>query len=312
MGAMFMTGFFMLSGFAISYVYSDESLITIDNLKKFYLRRAINIFPVYWLYISYRTFVFEDALVNKIMTLPIEALGLQSIWHGLSLYGHNDGTWFISCILFCYALFPFAKEILWQISFRSKIIVFIVFSIISVYTPFLCKVTRFDFIYSIYSDCIFRFLEFSLGCILFSVMTDNRFKKCDLLNTWYAFLIELGILIAGVSIGVMLGIGTEDYILYSVIGIPLFTSMLFTLSGVEVNNSIVRHIIIYFRNISYEFYLMQYFAFLLAPKILDALNIYSNMNRIIVSILLCIFISTAVYYLFEKPVTKKLRKMFRC
>ncbi len=49
MGSVFMTGFFMLSGFSIGYVMQDEDLNNIGALKKFYIKRLIGIMPLYLL-----------------------------------------------------------------------------------------------------------------------------------------------------------------------------------------------------------------------------------------------------------------------
>ena len=79
MGAIFMTSFFILSGFSIFYTYSEiESFNSIKLIVSFYRKRAINIIPLYWfIAISYP---FWDVAINhgdiftNIILLPIELL----------------------------------------------------------------------------------------------------------------------------------------------------------------------------------------------------------------------------------------------
>ena len=312
MGAMFMTGFFMLSGFVVSYSYQNDSLIKKNSLKYFYIKRMVSIYPLYWLYGSYRTIIQGDTLITNIMMFPIEALGLQSVWHGLFNYGHNNGTWFISCLLFCYVLFPFINEVLSQICIREKITIFLFCFLVSIYTPFLCKITGFDFIYSNYHDCVFRCIEFFLGCILFSMINSiNKLHFVNSIKNWFAFIIELIILIIVVSMGVNFKIGIYDYNLYSVVGIPMFCIMFITLYEIEITAPLIKKLIKYLSDISYAFYLMQYFAWSYTPRILNYFSIDNNINRIILSFALCIGISTMVHYFFEKPVSKKCINIFK-
>ena len=47
MGAVFMTGFFLLSGFVIFKTYSKREITKISEIKNFYLKRLITLIPVY-------------------------------------------------------------------------------------------------------------------------------------------------------------------------------------------------------------------------------------------------------------------------
>ena len=48
MGAMFMTAFFMLSGFSLYINYSKENLCDLKQAKVFFIKRAIGILPMYY------------------------------------------------------------------------------------------------------------------------------------------------------------------------------------------------------------------------------------------------------------------------
>ncbi len=49
MGAIFMTAFFVLSGYVIYYTYQKKDLGKLANIKLFYKKRYITILPIYYL-----------------------------------------------------------------------------------------------------------------------------------------------------------------------------------------------------------------------------------------------------------------------
>ena len=48
MGAIYMTAFFLLSGFSLFLVWNKKDLNNIDTIKGFYLKRGIGILPLYY------------------------------------------------------------------------------------------------------------------------------------------------------------------------------------------------------------------------------------------------------------------------
>ena len=49
MGAVFMTAFFMLSGFSLYISNRQNNLMQLDEMKQFYLKRFMGVMPVYTL-----------------------------------------------------------------------------------------------------------------------------------------------------------------------------------------------------------------------------------------------------------------------
>lgn len=47
-GAVFMTGFFMLSGFLLFFKYNKKDLLEKENMKAYYLKRIQVIYPAYF------------------------------------------------------------------------------------------------------------------------------------------------------------------------------------------------------------------------------------------------------------------------
>ena len=161
-GAFFMTAFFMLSGYWLFVNHSSKNILDIKNLKQFFIKRCIGIVPVY--YISALLFILNSfvlyklgeidtfSLTNELILAPIEILEIQSSFHSIFSYSHNGGTWFISCILMCYFVYPFIQEIVKNISNKSKIKIIFLFCFILVYSMFV--VYKFE-IESIYANSFF-------------------------------------------------------------------------------------------------------------------------------------------------------------
>jgi peptidoglycan/LPS O-acetylase OafA/YrhL len=178
-GAIFMVGFFMISGFALYQNYYDKDLLHFDNLKTFYLKRLIKLYPLYiCIYIIFLIFKNTLTFTQNIIIAPIELLLLQSFFDGLFNVLHNSGTWFMSCLFFSYLLFPFLKDMV--IKFRTKKELFITLYFLTVLAPIVANIYKTS---SIYANPFFRLLEFLIGMIIadFSIKNIHNIKNIQLL-----------------------------------------------------------------------------------------------------------------------------------
>ena len=122
MGAIAMTGFFMLSGYALTYSY-PQVINDIKKVKSFLIKRIISLFPLYYVVSALFIVIYnKESVESLLLLLPIELLGLQSCFSSLFPVSHNGGTWFISCMMLCYFVFPFLQWIIDNMPFRSKYI----------------------------------------------------------------------------------------------------------------------------------------------------------------------------------------------
>ena len=140
MGAIFMTAFFVLSGYVIYYTYQKKDLGKLVNIKLFYKKRYITILPIYYLVGTLYIIFFwggTESLQENVILMPIEILGLQSVFTSIFSVSHNGGTWFVSCILLCYLIYPFAQEIIKQISLKSKIKMLLLSVLVLLWSPFI-------------------------------------------------------------------------------------------------------------------------------------------------------------------------------
>ncbi len=305
---MVMTGFFMLSGFCNYSFNYKKDLSEFTNLKVFWIKRVAGIIPLYYFAgIVYIILKGKESLLQNIMLAPMELLGLQIIYPNTFYLTHNDGTWFISGILICYWIFPFVLELIKKISVKVKVILIIVLMTILLYSPLVVAAFSLG---TIYSNPFLRSFEFIIGMILASFkdsILESPIGK--FISSYIAAILETVILIAGVQVIWSLGIGRGNYMLYSWIGLPLFSLLLITFSSIKIKDNFI---IQYLSTVSYSFFLVQLFIWVIMQKIVNMVRIDNNIFRIISSFIVCFIIASLMYELVEKPSKKFLyRKVLR-
>lgn len=304
MGAVFMTAFFMLSGYVLFLTYKDKSLVQAPALKNFYLKRIFGIFPLYLVVAAlYVVTLGQESVFQNLVLLPIEVLGLQSVFSTLFPVSHNDGTWFISCLLLAYLAFPLMQEIVKQMSTRTKWIALAICAAVLLWSPLVVHTFKTD---SIYSNPFFRGLEFFIGVLLCSLPIRAGIAK--VLATWKVFVAEAVLLIAGISIAVRLNIFVGNYMLYDWIVLPLFACMILTLAGLKSPRLQESAVLRYASAASYAFFLAQVFNTQIENWLFPLCGIQNNALQIAVSVALCAVIAIALHELVEKPCARMLKK----
>lgn len=318
MGAIAMTGFFLLSGYVINLSTRRKDLINPKEIGKFYAKRMITILPLYYAYalVNIVINIIQDgtnAAIEELLLFPIETLCIQSVFASLFNFSHNGGSWFISCIMICYFLFPLLVLLTKRLSDRSRMHVIIVLTCILLWSPF---VEYFFKCQSIYSNPFFRSLEFAIGILVCQMnikhVTDSRLIR--FFRKPWVCLSSVILLILGVSIAQYLHI-PGYYMLYSWVALPCFISLLFSLGYIRFKKLQDSKTIHYLSALSFAFFLSQlgvvwYIVFLLTDTLrLD--ESISNILNISLSFLLCFCIANVFYFLVERPSTKYLKaKLF--
>ena len=304
MSAVFMTAFFMLSGYVLFLTYKDKPLVQGSALKNFYLKRVFGIFPLYLIVaVLYVVTLGQESVFQNLVLLPIEILGLQSVFSTLFPVSHNGGTWFISCLLFAYLAFPLMQEVVKVMTTRSKWIVLAVCVAVLFWSPLVVHTFKTD---SIYSNPFFRGLEFFIGVLLCSLPIRTRIAK--ILATWKALIVETLLLVAGISVAVRLNIFVGNYMLYDWIVIPLFACMILTLAGLKSPRLQESAVLRYASAASYAFFLAQTFNTEIENWLFATCGIQNNVLQITVSVTLCTLMAIALHELVEKPCAKVLKK----
>lgn len=172
-------------------------------------------------------------MLENVILMPIEILGLQSVFTSIFSVSHNGGTWFVSCILLCYLIYPFAQEIIKQISLKSKIKMLLLSVLVLLWSPFI--VWKFQ-TGAIYSNPFFRILEFIIGILLCSMKDEiSRLSIARFLYSRIFIFIEFIILIIGVTVAYRLKVSPGNYMLYSWIGLPMFMLLIVSMSSIVSN-----------------------------------------------------------------------------
>lgn len=301
MGAIFMTGFFILSGYGIYTSNVKKDLTRLGEIKGFYKKRAISILPAYYVVaILYVFYPGTETAVQAAELAPVQIFGLQSVFSSLFYVSHNGGTWFVSCILICYLVYPFIQEVTKQISTRSKWILIVLAVCILLYAPIVVK--HFG-LKTIYSNPFFRLAEFSIGVFLAALKEKLDEKKAmRLLYNWPAFFVEFALLIAGVTFAMKRRYEVANYMMYGQIALPIFILMTITLSGVRCAFLERSRLLKYACKISYVFFFAQFFTWPLTRLVLQALGRDGNKTKLVVSFTICLLIAIVLHELVERPV----------
>lgn len=316
MGAIYMTAFFMLSGFTLFLNYSNEDIIQIKTLKLFWLKRIVGIVPMYYivalLLILYSIVIdptsIHDAITLNLWLAPIEALCIQSNFPSLFDFSHNGMTWFISCIMICYFIYPFLQEFIKQLNVRNKIIIIALSSFVLLYSPVI--VQKFE-ISSIYSNPFFRSLEFTIGITLASLkieLDEVSFVKKYVFN-WGSIVTAMIIMMIAVTVAVHLDFATGDYMMYSWISLPCFIFVLFGFSGIKSKTLEKSKILSYCSGISYVFFLSQWHSNIICRSIFSEYSITNNFLKVVIGWGICIVIAIVLHEILEKPIIKMLKKL---
>ena len=126
--------FFIISGYLAAYGLSDKKNISI---KKYYIKKAIRILPLYYLVIAYY-FVSENILNQFVHHIPVDTAGLGWFRYLFLLNGFIDNdtyfwsnlgiTWTIPIFIFFYLIAPFLFK--WIIDLKTAIIALLLFGIV--------------------------------------------------------------------------------------------------------------------------------------------------------------------------------------
>ena len=147
------------------------SLFKEEKLSRFYKKRAISILPLYYFVHFAWILLNRQDFIKGLLLAPVELLGLQSVFTSVFGVLHNGGTWFISCIIISYFLFPLVHEIIQRSSFRTRFILLCLCIFIIRYMPYYATISGSM---SLYTNPFYRTIEFIMGMLLASLKFNNN------------------------------------------------------------------------------------------------------------------------------------------
>lgn len=296
-GAFAMTGFFLLSGYSLRIAYGEKDLIEKSALKGFYIKRALAILPMYYTYaLLYILFLGDESLRENLLLFPIEGLGLQSTFSSLFGITHNGGTWFISCLLLGYLIYPFIQTVAKQLSVKQEAFLIVLLVGVDLWAVLVSKVFGTSWIYD---NPFYRILEFSAGLLVADVNKRSDGRIVNILRSW-------GVLF-GVSITMLVSIALiqyfchiRDYMIWNWVVLPCFVIMLFSMGSKNVKWLEQSRLLRYASSLSYAFFLFQPFVWKAGRFIVRQTGYDHNWFRISFSFVLCTVISMLMYEIVQK------------
>lgn len=220
-GDLAVTGFFILSGFLITYGYGKRIDTSSFSYGQYILRRVFRIVPLHWLCLCVSVLLLWHAGMLKTVSLSGFAANmflLQSYVPSHDIYySFNSPSWFLSSLFLFYILFPYLyrkRSYAWTLFMVYAALVFIVPQKYTMWTFYICPLVRL-------ADCL-------LGMYL-AILCKRKEQRYTFAND----CIVVVLIICQIIISQSLPAETS---LHSCVYWPLY-ALLFFIVGTETNRS---------------------------------------------------------------------------
>jgi acyltransferase 3 len=295
-----MVCFFVVSGFSIYYNNSNRNLLDAGELRTFYKKRFITLFPIYILVHMLSYVLVENTLQQKIYSTPVELLGLQSMYGGLFGISHSGATWFISSLLLGYFIYPLVQE-LFKMNRSCIYIATSVIFFVLVYSEVV--MLQIFGVQPGYVNPVFRAIQVAFGaalCMAFTEDDKGNNKKAAIMMV--ANLIITGLLTV-FALHYKMGIEyVTTPIYYYLIAFAMLISIKFK-PRLLTKSKLIK----YAGSLTFYFFILQVFLWRLSAKVCGLTGFESNKGKLLVSFVLCVALSIICKELFDKHAQKYLK-----
>ncbi len=304
MGKIGVTLFFVLSGFLITYLLLvEEKEAKKIDIKAFYMRRILRIWPLYYLIIALAFFVFPfiDFMYlpghdtsNWAIKLAFFVFFMPNVIHALGA-GLAFGTqaWSVGAEEQFYLVWPWLMNF-----FKNKLAL-----ILSVLAAYLAIRLTFTYLFEVH--VLFAYLSKIWSLIpidnmaiggLFAVIYYNKYPKLIAMITHpilqvIVWISVIYLLFTGISLGFF-----HHQIYAMLFGILIFNLATNPKTVVKFKSKILD----YLGKISFGLYMYHSIFIVISIKVLQALNFSNNLLVYILSFMLTIVVASLSYEYFEK------------
>lgn len=309
--------FYILSGFILTYVYFFKlSKGGMKNVRKFYVARIAKIYPTHILTLVASLPIFigsiqmlfpEHTKRHFLEFLGINVLLIQSYFpSSLIHFSFNQVAWSISVEIFFYAIFPvliyLAGLYMRKFTVRHLILLILLLwlTLLIIVTPMHSEIDS----WLLYVFPVARLPEFIVGILLGLI-----FIKQEQAQAGHALLKKHGTIFEiAVILALLIAIGFSPYIpqslRYAVWLIPFWAMIVFIFSHQygHLSRILSNKRLVYLGEISFSFYMIHQ----LVIRYINNL-IVSKPIATVVSLLLAIMLSAAVYRYYEEPLRIKIK-----
>lgn len=295
-----MVCFFIVSGFSIYYNNSNRNLLDAGELRTFYKKRFITLFPIYILVHMLSYVLVENTLQQKIYSTPVELLGLQSMYGGLFGISHSGATWFISSLLLGYFIYPLVQELLKMNRRCIYLVTSVIFSVL-VYSEVV--MLQIFGVQPGYVNPVFRAMQVAFGAALCMAFTEDDKGN----NKKAALMMAVNLIITG-----LITVFTLHYkmgIVYVTTPLYYYLIALAMLISIKFKPRLLTKskLIKYAGSLTFYFFILQVFLWRLSAKVCGLTGFESNKGKLLVSFVLCVALSIICKELFDKHAQKYLK-----
>ena len=295
-----MVCFFVVSGFSIYYNNSNRNLLDAGELRTFYKKRFITLFPIYILVHMLSYVLVENTLQQKIYSTPVELLGLQSMYGGLFGISHSGATWFISSLLLGYFIYPLVQE-LFKMNRSCIYIATSVIFFVLVYSEVV--MLQIFGVQPGYVNPVFRAMQVAFGAALCMAFTEDDKGN----NKKVAIMMVANLIITGLltvfALHYKMGIEyVTTPIYYYLIAFAMLISIKFK-PRLLTKSKLIK----YAGSLTFYFFILQVFLWRLSAKVCGLTGFESNKGKLLVSFVLCVMLSILCKELYDKHAQRYLK-----
>lgn len=309
-----MSMFFILSGFSINYGNLGKPEWDYLKVKQFYAKRLVQILPTYLLIHCLWLILGGDSFIRWAFLTPLELSGMQAMYPNIFGILHNGGTWFISCLLMAYVLYPVIRALLLGLGKKAVYCITAVTILLLIYLP---VAGSYYALGQVYSNPVYRGIEFALGVLIsysaYYISESTVFEKHQTITSVVAaalslllFIVFSSFLINGSTVGHgKLVLALSSLFLYPFIMFTLCASFISRCTWLE-NNRVIK----YLSGLVYYFFILQLFLWKISDAVirglhrLSGIDLSSNVSKLTISFIICLLLSIMLFEFFDKPIKR--------
>ena len=306
-GAVWMEAFFLVSGLVIYYQHHKDELLNYKNTITFYKKKFSIIYPAYLFIITYYL-LFDNTIKtsDKFILLPMDLLMLQSTVSDSFMSLHHGGTWFISCLAFCYIITPSVIHYLKQLNDTGYIKLLCCLTFLNAYMFPVTQHMDYAGEVGIYDSVIYRGVEYIIGMIIAAMYVSNSEYITDKKR-------EHNNIIIGLLFLVLLFAMTHGTFLRSAyLTLPIFIILIMKILVMNEDGIFAKictsRVTKAINKIAYEIFLAQFFCFTITKFLTVKYQLTNQVLAFIVSLILALVIAFLMNKLISIPGKSILQK----
>lgn len=223
------------------------------------------------------------------MLLPMDLLMLQSTVSDSFMSLHHGGTWFISCLAFCYIITPCVIHYLKQLKDTSYLKLLCFLTCLNAYMFPVAQHMNYGGKVGVYDSVIYRGIEYIIGMVIAAMFVSNSKYITDKKG-------ENNNIIIGLLFIVLFLVMTHGTFLRSAyITLPIFIILIIRILVMNNNGMFARlcssRVIGAINKIAYEIFLAQFFCFTTTKILVIKYQLTNQLFIFMVSLLIMFIIA---------------------